>query len=139
MVTTDFSSTDRAVVGTAMELAAGLGIPAVTLYHAHATPTLTDFGASAPLGRESDMKDQVEKRLAQWSTELSTSKVRLVPLTTAGRAAHAIIERSGDFDLIVIGSRGGGGLRHFLLGSTTDRVVRGARCDVWVVRVGAES
>lgn len=139
MVTTDFSPTDREVVGTAVALAARFGIPTVTLYHAHAVPTLTDFGVSAPFGRSNDLHAEVEKRLSQWSTELSTPSVKLESLTTAGRPAHAIIERSVDFDLIVIGSRGSSGLRHFLLGSTTDRVVQGAHCDVWVVRVGSAS
>ncbi len=135
MVTTDFSSTDRAVVAAAVALAERLGIPSIALFHAHASPTLTDFGVSEPLGRTNEMRAPVEKRLAEWSAELSTARVKLEPFTIEGRPPHAIIACSRDYDLIIMASRGGGGLRDFLLGSTTDRVVRGAACDVWIVRV----
>ena len=81
------------------------------------------------------MHDEVLARLSKWCEELSTAQVRLTPRTRGGRPAHAIVDVSDDFDLIVMASHGGGGAKHFLLGSTTDRVVRGARCDVWVVRV----
>ncbi|MDB6035068.1 MAG: hypothetical protein JWM16_5406 [Verrucomicrobiales bacterium] len=37
-------------------------------------------------------------------------------------------------DLIIIATHGNTGLKHFLLGSTTERVVRHASCPVFVVR-----
>lgn len=139
MVTTDFSASDEMVVRGAIELAARFGLSEVTLFHAHVEPTLTDFGVAAPLGKANEMRDEVVKRLGEWVEKLSTSDVRLVPRTEGGRADHAIIELSSDFDLVVMGSRGHGRAHHFLLGSTTDRVVRGAHCDVWVVRGTAEA
>ena len=135
LVTTDFSPGDREIIQKAMALAAQLGVGEITLFHAHAEPILTDFGVSEPLGRPNDLRDEVLARLTKWSEELSTPTLRINPLTRAGRPAHAIVDVSEDFDLIVMGSHGGGAAKHFLLGSTTDRVVRGAHCDVWVVRV----
>jgi nucleotide-binding universal stress UspA family protein len=41
-------------------------------------------------------------------------------------------------DLIVIGSRGLGGIRRALMGSVSDSVVRHAYCPVMVVRPGRE-
>ncbi|HEX9016562.1 MAG TPA: universal stress protein [Chloroflexota bacterium] len=56
--------------------------------------------------------------------------------TVVGHAARAIVDyaRENDFDLIVIGHVGHSGIWGTLLGSTTDRVVDHAHCDVLVVR-----
>jgi len=53
-----------------------------------------------------------------------------------GRPADAIAEiaKSIKADLIVIGSHGRTGLMHILLGSTAERVVREATCDVLVIK-----
>jgi nucleotide-binding universal stress UspA family protein len=54
----------------------------------------------------------------------------------SGRPYQAIIRlaREIDADLIVISTRGHSGLKHLLLGSTAERVVRGAVCPVLVAR-----
>lgn len=53
-----------------------------------------------------------------------------------GRPYQQIISlaREIDADLIVLSTRGHSGLRHLLLGSTAERVVRGAPCPVLVAR-----
>jgi nucleotide-binding universal stress UspA family protein len=43
--------------------------------------------------------------------------------------------RAEDSDLIVVGTRGKTGLAHILLGSTAERVIRGAPCPVLTVRM----
>lgn len=53
-----------------------------------------------------------------------------------GRAADMIVEtaQKGAFDLIVIGSRGLGGIKEFILGSTSHRVADEAICPVLIVK-----
>lgn len=53
-----------------------------------------------------------------------------------GRAAEQIINLGEEIgvDLIVVGSRGSGGLSRALMGSVSDSVVRHAHCPVLVVR-----
>jgi nucleotide-binding universal stress UspA family protein len=51
----------------------------------------------------------------------------------AGRPAAELTRRSADLDLLVVGSRGHGPVRRLLLGSTSTRLVRDARCPVLVV------
>jgi nucleotide-binding universal stress UspA family protein len=53
-----------------------------------------------------------------------------------GRPADKIIEiaNEGNFDLIIIGSRGTGGIKEFFLGSVSDRVADEARCPVLLVK-----
>lgn len=42
--------------------------------------------------------------------------------------------REGKFDLIVLGTHGRSGLKHLLLGSVAERIVRGAPCPVFTVK-----
>ena len=53
-----------------------------------------------------------------------------------GRPADKIVEtaKEGVFDLIVIGSRGLGGIKEFFLGSVSDRVADEASCPVLIVK-----
>ncbi len=63
-----------------------------------------------------------------------------VPVETefflSGNVAEVIVETARDegFDLIVMGSRGLGGLQHLMLGSVAEAVSRRAPCPVLIVR-----
>ena len=53
-----------------------------------------------------------------------------------GRPSDKIIEtaKEGNFDIIVMGSRGLGGIKEFFLGSVSDRVADEATCPVLIVK-----
>ena len=63
-------------------------------------------------------------------------KVKVSKKMLKGRAADKIVEtaNNGGFDLIVIGSRGLGGIKEFFLGSVSDRVADEAKCPVLIVK-----
>jgi hypothetical protein len=70
----------------------------------------------------------------------SSAATRLPPLPRAGptkvvegRPATELARRSADLDLLIVGSRGHGPVRRFLLGSTSSRLVREASCPVLIV------
>jgi nucleotide-binding universal stress UspA family protein len=58
--------------------------------------------------------------------------------TIRGDPCEVLIERSADLDLLVLGSRAYGPLRHVLLGSVSAPVMRQARCPVLVIPRGSQ-
>jgi nucleotide-binding universal stress UspA family protein len=72
-----------------------------------------------------DLKGRAERRGIAVTTRIATG----IPSEEVISAA-----RGEDSDLIVVGTRGKTGLAHILLGSTAERVIRGAPCPVLSVR-----
>ena len=60
-----------------------------------------------------------------------------IALLAEHSAARAVVQYAEEqkVDLIVLGSHGRGGIEHWLIGSVAERVVRHAKCNVFVVRV----
>ena len=73
-----------------------------------------------------DLKGRAERRGIAVTTRVATG----IPSEEVMTAA-----RAEDSDLIVVGTRGKTGLAHILLGSTAERVIRGAPCPVLTVRM----
>jgi universal stress protein A len=46
---------------------------------------------------------------------------------------------AGDFDLIVLGTHGRTGIKHLLIGSVAERIVRHASCPVFTVKAAVET
>ena len=73
-----------------------------------------------------DLKGRAERRGIAVTTRVA-SGIPSEEVITAARAE--------DSDLLVVGTRGKTGLAHVLLGSTAERVIRGAPCPVLTVRM----
>lgn len=81
---------------------------------------------------------RIDNQLAAWRSEATERGAPRVDVATAqGSAWHEIVEKAKDgYQLIVVGTHGHSGLRHMLIGSVADRVVRHAPCPVLTVRQG---
>ena len=83
-----------------------------------------------------------DDRQARMVLDAEAEKVRAVGATVAqahlsmGKAGHEVVALAEEIGagVIVMGSRGRGGIRRALMGSVSDSVVRHAHCPVLVVR-----
>jgi len=84
-----------------------------------------------------DEEDAAGRELAQLARGLESENVQIVTRLHAV-PARAILELAAehDVDLVVVGTRARGRIDRILIGSTADKVARGARCSVLVVPAG---
>ncbi|WP_198676004.1 universal stress protein [Kribbella monticola] len=93
-----------------------------------------------PLARNEVSIDEAEKLLRDWLAEsLAPYRdkypgVRVRAEVVTGRASVVLTERSSGCSMVVVGSRGRGGVRGLLLGSVSQNLLHHAACPVVVVR-----
>ena len=136
LVPLDFSPPSKKALGYAVAVARQFKAK-LTLLHVVEPIATPDFAPSFPLVMEDD------KLIAAAKNELGhVVKATRVPrgivekiLVRFGRSFHEIADaaRTRKADLIIISTHGYTGLKHAVLGSTTERVVRHAPCPVLVV------
>ncbi|OIB56087.1 universal stress protein [Natrialba sp. SSL1] len=143
LVPTDGSEFATDAAETAFDLAATLECPVAIVCVVELGP----LGSVRFPGEGSNAAETLTERAESFVTELeSTATERGIEVTTAvrtGTPVHEILEYAGeiDADLIVMGTRGRGGIGRMMLGSVTDGVTRHSSTDVLVVgdeRVGHE-
>ncbi|MFC0865561.1 universal stress protein [Sphaerimonospora cavernae] len=76
--------------------------------------------------------DFVTGRITAWREKYPG--VETVPATVSAHPVTALVDASAEADLLVVGSRGRGAVRSFVLGSVSRAVLHHARCPVAVVR-----
>ena len=123
-------------LGVALELAAGLSVP-VTIVRAWSIDTAPrpanwEFGY---VSSYSDYAGAVMERLRQDAGALVSGHPDLTVeyRVALGGPAKTLIEVSRVSRMLVVGSRGRGGLTGMLLGSVSEQCVRHADCPVLVV------
>jgi len=79
-------------------------------------------------------RQAAEETVAKAAGQLGESQPASVTVRAVnGFPAQELIEASRDADLLVVGSRGGGGFARLMLGSISQKVVHHAHCPVVVV------
>ena len=137
LVPTDFSPESKKALACALPLARLFGAR-LTLLHVVEPFATPDFAKSFPLVMENDRvvaecQRHLERLVKDMKIEPELVEKTLVrcgsPFNEIADAARTL-----KADLIIISTHGYTGLKHALLGSTTERVVRHAPCPVLVVR-----
>ena len=93
------------------------------------------YGVHVP---EEDTLQRAREKLDRMLASVDTEGLELDPVVTAVSAPQALVDRSADCDLLVVGSRGHGGLRGLVLGSVSMQCVLHAHCPVTVVHAQPE-
>ena len=136
LVPVDFSSYSRRALDEAITFAKAF---AAELHLLHCYRFLPDalalYGVEKPQSFELDMRDAARKRMEEWC-EIARAHGLTVHSHMAAnlpsKETVELAERIGA-DLIAIGTRGLTGLKHVVLGSVAERVVRLAPCPVLAV------
>ncbi len=141
LVPTDFSQASELAVDAAAMLARQLGVK-LTLVHVHdpdalRPPATIGWNKSQQEGLEAEIERAVARSFAELKQEhLKGVEVADTVVLHDSSPPHAICsyaEKIGA-DLIVIGTHGRTGLKHLLIGSVAERVVRHAPCPVLTLR-----
>ena len=140
LVATDFSDDARAAVDAAVEFAKAFSAKLVLVhaYHVEVPAVYGGFGGDFVIpqdilepirqGAEASMNKLLEER-AEGGVELDGRVIMEYP-------SRAILDEAASLpaDLIVMGTRGLTGIKHVLVGSTAERVVRLAECPVLTIK-----
>ena len=136
LVPVDFSDPSRSALRYARSLAEQTGGKLILFYALEPVAT-PDFAFHPLMLEPAEAAKAAELQLQKICDEEGVAESLVEHTIVRGGAAHTQIadlaEKLGA-DLIVISTHGNTGIKHVLMGSTAERVVRHARCPVLVVR-----
>ncbi|MCF7708834.1 MAG: universal stress protein [Verrucomicrobia bacterium] len=140
LVPVDFSPSSKLAVEHAVSFAQHFGSSLLLLNVVEFNFVGSEFATLDIVHVEKDLKINAEKMLESLVNEQIGSRARASTLVHIGRPYFEITDVAADkkCDLIIIGSHGHSALRHILLGSTVERVIRHAHCPVLVIRPPSE-
>lgn len=132
----DFSASSRKAVAYATAFARQFGASLAFLHVIQVNYAYGEFGAIDFTSLEREMRTGAEKELAGLVAAAQAAGLNATSLVREGSPAKVIAEVAQELgsDLLVISTHGYTGLKHVLMGSIAEQVVRYAACPVLVVR-----
>jgi nucleotide-binding universal stress UspA family protein len=142
LVPIDFSDHSLAALALARELAEKFDAT-LHLLHVYPLPVAvpSPYGPTVPPDFSAQVESAVRNHLDEWQQKHLASGQTASTHVKAGNASLTIVDIASnvDADLIVMGTRGLTGMKHVLLGSTTERTVRLAPCPVLTTKAEAHA
>lgn len=132
----DFSANSHKAVVYAMAFARQFAASITFLHVIQVNYAYGEFGAIDFTSLEREMRGGAEKELENLVSKAQTDGVTASSVVREGSPAKVIAEVAQELksDLVVISTHGYTGLKHVLMGSIAEQVVRYAPCPVLVVR-----
>ena len=136
VVPIDFSRPSNDALRYAIRLADQFGAVLRLVHVVEPAPFLNDLPNVALIRSDAEIANAAKVKLQAIAQDDIDELIPVYPEVRIGKPYQEIVAAAkvGDADLIVIATHGYTGLKHALLGSTTERVVRHAHCPVLVVR-----
>jgi universal stress protein A len=136
LVPVDFSHCSKEALAFAVSFARQFGANLAIIHVVYPSYTGDPCAIGAPGYIEPDLTYHAEKQLEYLAGETVPREMPWRGLVRTGRPAQVIIEAAKELeaDLIIISSHGTTGLKRVVFGSTTEYVVRHAKCAVLTVR-----
>ena len=136
----DFSDLTGRVVDQSSALARVFGAELVVVHVAPPEPEFVGYDAGPQSVRDAAARHYREesRQLQEIDRRIEAQGLRATSLLIQGYAVEKILSEASRLgcDLIVMGSHGHGALRHLLVGSVTEGVLRQARVPVLIVPAG---
>lgn len=137
LVPTDFSDLSKKALDIANEVATSMN-GSVTPFHSYIPITDLDgfhymSTGAATQKNLTDIEESIKVRLDDLAAEHIDDRFLGKSLIGIGNPAHAIVEMSSGFDLIIMSTHGRTGFKRFLLGSVSEKVLRMADKPVMIV------
>ncbi len=146
LVCTDGSESSQKALEEASVIAQGCNVEEAAIIHVHNPSMDTTFPYHESITAEQmknfekmmeEQKKEREKILSKASKFLENKNVKTRTILKEGHTSNTIVSvaKEEGFDMIILGSRGLGGLKKFFLGSVSNAVVQEAEnCSVLVVK-----
>jgi universal stress protein A len=136
---TDFSESSRAAGQYAMDLAKAFGVPLILVHVLDAWAGFPAYEDSVPGELQNvvrAMEEEAKLKLKSLEKEFQKEMDNVTTQCRTGVPAEEIVAAAdeGSAQLIVMGTHGWTGVKHLLLGSVAEKVLRMANCPVLVVR-----
>lgn len=137
LVCTDGSEHSFKAMEEAAKIAAGLKNAEVTVVNVdEVLPDIPYFSEESLKEMEGRNKAEREQILAEAVKVFEGKNIKFNTMIKKGHPASTIIElaKAGKFDVVVIGSRGLGGIKQALLGSVSNAVAQAVEANVLIVK-----
>lgn len=136
LLPTDGSENAEKTIQYAIQLAQLSQATIIVMYAYNPQLALRKRAALAAEAFRASLQEEAMEIVTEVAERIKAVGLAVSALAVEGAPAEAILHASADVqpDLIIMGSRGGGGLPGLALGSTAERVVRHSTVSVLVVK-----